>query len=137
MFRDHQYLPLLRSMSLQTTTHIFIPLHIITMASSSSSASPPPPSPEFLFLVYLVLGAGASFLFGREPGTLPEDIVMELCPSIVVICFFLASYSVYDVLGCGIAKGKAGFNAADYNDLPAFPPPEELFLAERAQMNQL
>lgn len=97
----------------------------------------PPPKPVILF-IYVFLGAIASFFLGREPGSIPEgsEFVAELCPSIIVMCIFLTSYSLFDVLGCGLAKAKAGLPDLDYKDIPARLP-EEVFLAERAQANQV
>ena len=88
--------------------------------------------------MYVFLGALASFFLGRKPGTLPDGpkLAAELCPSIIVICIFLTLYSLLDVMGCGLAKARAGLPDLDYKDFPArFP--EEVFLAERAQSNQV
>ena len=107
---------------------------------SSSPSDPPeakPPSAEAILGIYVVLGSLMSFLVGRSPGTIAE--VEELLPSVVVVCLFLVSYSVYDVMSSGLAKvkeGKASFIFKDYKDWPARIP-EEAYLAERAQMNQL
>ena len=77
------------------------------------------------------------FLFGRPVGTIAEK--EELLPSVIVVCLFLVSYSVYDVMGSGLAKAKGGKNAILYSDYKDWPArlPEEAFLAERAQTNQL
>ncbi|KAL3905396.1 MAG: hypothetical protein SGILL_009695 [Bacillariaceae sp.] len=109
------------------------------MASSSSSSSDPakakPPSVEVILGIYVVLGSLMSFLCGRPLGTVAE--VDEVLPSTIVVCLFLISYSVYDVMGSGVAKAKADYIIyKDYKEWPARLP-EEAYLAERAQMNQL
>ena len=35
-----------------------------------------------ILVMYVFLGAVLSFAFGRTPGTLPDDIIAELCPAI-------------------------------------------------------
>ena len=110
-------------------------------SSSASSSDPPPeaepPTVEAILGIYIVLGCLMCFIFGRPVGTIAEK--EELLPSVIVVCLFLVSYSVYDVMGSGLAKAKGGKNTilhADYKDWPARLP-EEAFLAERAQTNQL
>jgi uncharacterized MAPEG superfamily protein len=95
------------------------------------------PSPLALYSTYGVLGSLMSFLCGRGPGVYAdnvESILSEVFPSVMVICVFLTSYSVEDVMLCGIAK--AGYMAKNYKDIPA-QMPEEAFLAERVQVNQV
>ena len=70
-----------------------------------------------LVTVFTLQGAALSFLFGREPGTLPDDIVKELAPSIVVLCGFLISYELCDVMSVGMAKGRNGILEQTYRDL--------------------
>lgn len=101
-----------------------------------------PPPPLALFTVYGVLGAVLSFLFGHTtPGSIPENLenlVAEICPSVIVVCLFLVSYSVYDVLACGLAKAAHLDEAKKYDDTPASTRvPEAVHLAERAQANQV
>lgn len=95
-----------------------------------------PPSVAVISALYIVLGTAASFLAGEDPGTLPDDIVLALCPSLGVISIFLISYSILDVMSSAVSKADYGYMAKDYKDFPNRPP-EEVFLAERAQMNQL
>jgi len=72
-----------------------------------------------LVATFTVLGSSLSFLFGREPGTLPDDIITELAPSIIVVCAFLISYELVDVMRVGMAKGRKGIFEQSYKDLPA------------------
>jgi|Transcript_23492 uncharacterized MAPEG superfamily protein len=103
-------------------------------AVKKSQGAPPV---AVIFALYIALGTAASFLAGGDPGTLPEDIVRALCPSIVVISIFLTSYSVFDVMAAGVAKQvDHGYMAKDYKDFP-LRLPEQAFLAERAQINQV
>lgn len=95
-----------------------------------------PPSASVLIATYGLLGGALSFLFGHTPGDLPENIVAELCPSIIVICIFLVLYETYDVMGVGIAKMKGGIYSKRYEDMPA-KVPESVYLAQRAHMNQV
>jgi uncharacterized MAPEG superfamily protein len=102
---------------------------------SAKPAPPsPPPSVTAIFALYVVLGTAASFLAGEDPGTLPDEIVRAICPSIGVISMFLISYSVLDVMASGLSKVE--HMPKDYKYFPSRLP-EEVFLAERAQMNQL
>eukprot|EP00565_Helicotheca_tamesis_P007953 CAMPEP_0185728028 /NCGR_PEP_ID=MMETSP1171-20130828/3530_1 /TAXON_ID=374046 /ORGANISM="Helicotheca tamensis, Strain CCMP826" /LENGTH=202 /DNA_ID=CAMNT_0028396689 /DNA_START=33 /DNA_END=641 /DNA_ORIENTATION=- len=104
----------------------------------SKSDSPPPIS--IIFLVYTALGMALSFGFGRDPGTLPhaDDFAKELAPTTVVICLFLVSYSLIDVMEVGAAKGEHGINPKSKTFGPLTTnPPEEVYLALRAQANQV
>ncbi|KAL7492903.1 hypothetical protein ACHAWT_002022 [Skeletonema menzelii] len=89
-----------------------------------------------LVIMFTILGASLAFLFGREPGTLPEDIVKELAPSIVVVCGFFMSYEFCDVMGVGMAKGRTGIFEQTYKDLPA-KEDEDVYLRQRVLTNQL
>mmetsp|Transcript_6826 Transcript_6826/g.10664 ORF Transcript_6826/g.10664 Transcript_6826/m.10664 type:complete len:194 (-) Transcript_6826:2670-3251(-) len=89
-----------------------------------------------LVTVFTLQGAALSFLFGREPGTLPDDIVKELAPSIVVLCGFLISYELCDVMSVGMAKGRNGILEQTYRDLPV-KEDEEVYLRQRVLTNQL
>mmetsp|Transcript_53990 Transcript_53990/g.131091 ORF Transcript_53990/g.131091 Transcript_53990/m.131091 type:complete len:225 (+) Transcript_53990:119-793(+) len=113
------------------------------MKKEQEKAQPPPP--EFLFLNFLAFGAVASFVFGRRtpvPGELFsvdgdfETTILEVCPSIVVICIFLTTYNLYDAMGCGLSKLYAGLQTTPYNEWPTRMP-ESVYVAERIQSNQL
>lgn len=101
----------------------------------ASPPNQPPPSPSQLAILgtYAVLGAVLSFGVGRTPGTLPPNLAEELWLSTIAICAFVSLYSVYDVMGCGLAKG-AHFKDVDPNVGNA---PEPVRLAQRAQANQV
>lgn len=88
-----------------------------------------------LVIMFTFLGAAIAFFFGREPGTLPDDIVKELAPSIVVVCGFLISYEFCDVMGVGMAKGRTGIFEKTYKDLEKED--EEIYLRQRVLTNQL
>ncbi len=89
-----------------------------------------------LVIMFTFLGAALAFLFGREPGRLPDDIVKELAPSIIVVCGFLISYELCDVMGVGMAKGRTGIFEQTYKDLPV-KEDEEVYLRQRVLTNQL
>mmetsp|Transcript_8177 Transcript_8177/g.11388 ORF Transcript_8177/g.11388 Transcript_8177/m.11388 type:complete len:192 (-) Transcript_8177:89-664(-) len=96
-----------------------------------------PPNPLAILVVYIVLGAILSFAFGREPdGRLPDKIILELGPTIIVICGFITSYSLYDVMAVGCAKAEVHYMQKAYKDLPA-KLPEKAYLAQRVQTNQV
>jgi len=101
-----------------------------------SSAPPPPPNTWAIFVTYLLLGTALSFAFGREPGTVSPDIVREICPTVLVVCLFITSYSLWDVMAVGIAKARHGFMTKPYGSLQSHPP-EEVYFAMRAQSNQV
>lgn len=100
------------------------------MATSSSSPANP------LLVVYIILGCLISFLGGREPGTVPENIGQETAYVVIVICGFLTSYSLIDVMAVGLAKADAKYFEKSYKDLPTTIP-EEVYLAQRVQTNQV
>ena len=54
----------------------------------------------------------------------------------IVVCLFITSYSLSDVMAVGIAKANHGFLTKAYG-IVAFNPPEEVYLAMRAQTNQV
>ena len=89
-----------------------------------------------LVTVFTLQGAALAYLFGREPGTLPDDIVKELAPSIVVVCGFLISYEFCDVMSVGMAKGRSGILEQTYRDLPV-KEDEEVYFRQRVLTNQL
>lgn len=105
------------------------------MASDSPKA-PTPPSPFALLGMYILLGSIISFAFGRQPGTMPENLIREVSPTLIVICFFMVSYSLWDVMAVGVSKQKFGILAKRHDDLPA-KWPEEINLAQRVQTNQI
>jgi uncharacterized MAPEG superfamily protein len=94
-------------------------------------------SPLGILALYLVLGGMISFLAGRDPGSLPKNIQRELAPTIIIICIFLISYSLIDVMAVGIAKQKTQYSNHKYNDLLKQQLPEEVHLAMRVQTNQV
>ncbi|CAK9032189.1 TPR repeat-containing thioredoxin TDX [Durusdinium trenchii] len=95
----------------------------------------PPPVAAVLFM-YFVVGSALSFLVGRRPGTLPEDLVGELAMPCVVLAFWVITYSLLDVMAVGQAKHKHNMVTKTYKDLPGTEP-EEVYLAQRAQTNQV
>ena len=108
------------------------------MASAKQEKSSAPPA-SVILAMYIGLGAAISFLTGREPGTLPDNLLHELAPSVVVLTIFLTYYELADCLGTGICKGehlKARANML-YKQYAALPEPEACFLAQRAQTNQV
>ena len=79
------------------------------------------------------------------PSTLQElnivddnEIIIQVCPTITIICIFLTSYSIYDVMAAGTIKAKYGYMDKDYKDISSNSSlSEEAYLADRAQMNQI
>ena len=101
------------------------------------------PSPYGLLIVYTILGTIVSFVFGRDPSSFsslemtPTFVQQELAPTIIIICGFLITYSVFDVLGVGIAKIETNYHLKGYyKDLPN-KMPEAVYLAQRTQTNQV
>ena len=108
-------------------------------AKRSADDDPAPPPAAAIFFTYLFLGALLSFCFGRDPGTpLPpgDDLAREISPTIAIICLFLVSYSLLDVMAVGAAKQKYVFSTKKFGSW-AHNPPEEVHLALRAQTNQV
>ncbi|CAE7909779.1 rnf111-b, partial [Symbiodinium necroappetens] len=95
-----------------------------------------PPPAGALLGAYTGLGAILSVFFGRTPGQLPQDIVAEMWSTFVVLGLWSATYSVYDVMGVGVAKQKHDLHKMSLKDRPTTEP-EEVKLADRAQMNQV
>jgi len=60
-----------------------------------------------------------------------------MAPSFVVICAFLVSYSVWDVMATGVAQSKHGIMDKSYAEWASNPIPEEIHLAQRVQTNQI
>ena len=104
------------------------------MAANATSNKEDPPPPHFILVGYIILGSLVSFLAGREPGTLPENIPRELAPTVIVICGFLVSYNLWDCMSAGLAKKN--YVSKKYQDIPA-KMPEEAYLAVRVQTNQV
>ena len=97
------------------------------------------PPLSVLFLAYSTLGAALCYAFGRDPTSeppLPDDLIVEIAPTIIVICLFLVSYSLVDVMEVGKAKIKAGLVHKKY-PASALNPPEGVYVAQRVQMNQI
>ena len=116
-----------------------------TLRKHQVSSSPPwapakqkPPPQEAIFFTYLVLGSIVSFGFGRDPAAkFPENLHAELAPTIVVVALFLMSYSVWDVMAVGLMKLNNNYSShGTYNEMEV-KMPEEVFLAWRAQSNQV
>ena len=106
------------------------------VTSNHHSPSPPPPVLA-IFVVYVLLGALLSFAVGRQPGTFPHDTLLELSPTIMVVCLFLTSYSLVDVMAVGALKEKYGLSCETYGSQRLSHPPEEVYLAQRVQTNQV
>lgn len=87
--------------------------------------------------MYIGLGSLLSFFAGREPGTLPENIPKELAPVIIVISSCLVSYSLWDVMAVGIAKGETNTLVGSYDQMCSKKVPERVYLAQRVQTNQV
>lgn len=111
-----------------------------------SAKDPEPPAPAVLLAFYTLLGTIISFAFGREPtsvltvGNDGPNMFVELAPTILVICGFLTSYSLYDCMAVGLAKRSANLLHQTYLETtsaktPAIP--EAVYLAQRAQTNQV
>ena len=99
---------------------------------------PEPPPALAIFSIYLGLGTLLSYAFGRDLDTfLPADEwAREVSPTIIIICLFLTSYSLFDVMAVGVAKQKYGFSTKQFGPW-IHNPPEEVYLALRAQTNQV
>ena len=107
-------------------------------STSSSKPDGAPPPRLVILMIYLVLGSAISFLTGREPGTLPVNILKELAPSVIVICIFLLNYELSDCMGVGGAKRKCeSLTGMSYNEYSKIQIPEEVYLAQRVQTNQV
>lgn len=62
--------------------------------------------------------------------------MVEVAPAVFVICCFITYYGIWDVMAAGLSKKKYGLTLISYDEQPVRMP-EEVFLAERAQMNQV
>lgn len=103
-----------------------------TDSTSSSSSHESPPSQWAILFTYIVLGGGLSFLVGREPGTLPDNLAVELAPATLVVCIFLTYYDLWDCMAAGQAKQKHGLKQKEDSIIP-----EPVYLAQRVQTNQV
>jgi hypothetical protein len=109
-----------------------------TPTSTLSKQGGGPPPPLAILIAYTILGSGISFLAGRQPGTLPSNIVQEVAPSVIVICMFLVYYELWDCMAVGSAKHKfQSFSGMSYNEYCKIPSSEEVYLAQRVQTNQI
>mmetsp|Transcript_11444 Transcript_11444/g.21829 ORF Transcript_11444/g.21829 Transcript_11444/m.21829 type:complete len:198 (-) Transcript_11444:318-911(-) len=111
----------------------------MTTKEGTKQKEPSPPSPAAILVGYTILGSLVSFLAGRDPGTLPDNVVREVAPALVVVAGFLVSYSVYDVMAVGVAKQQCPAAWKSYKDMSTATavPPEPVFLAQRVQTNQV
>jgi len=107
------------------------------MTTNKDSSPSSEPQPAVILVVYMILGSLISFLAGREPGNLPENIPREIGPAVVVICGFIISYSLWDCMAVGTAKARCSNVWKSYKDLPQNSMPEEVYLAVRVQTNQV
>lgn len=112
------------------------------MTNSNSNVHVTPADKEMteimkLVVIFMFIGTLFAYLFGREPGTLPDDIVKEVAPSVIVICGFLISYELCDVMGVGMAKGRRNIMEKSYKDLMQSKEDEEVYLRQRVLTNQL
>ena len=101
------------------------------------------PPPLWVWIAqFIIPGAAYSFLFGRVPGTLPDNIVGEIWLTILAVSCFVMCYILFDVIGSGKSKyvkggpSCKGGNEVSYEEQPA-KPPEAVYLASRAQANQV
>ena len=57
---------------------------------------------------------GVTTVFVELPNTkielLPEDILLEMAPTLIVVCGFITSYSLWDVLAVGVAKEAENYH---------------------------
>jgi uncharacterized MAPEG superfamily protein len=106
--------------------------------NGSGDDDPAPPPALAIFSVYLGLGCALSFGFGRDLGAFPpaDEMAREVSPTIIIICLFLTSYTLLDVMAVGAAKQKYGFSTKRFGPW-THNPPEEVYLALRAQTNQV
>ena len=106
--------------------------------NGSGDDDPAPPPALAIFSVYFGLGCLLSFCFGRDLDTFPlaVELAREVSPTIIVICLFLTSYSLFDVMAVGVAKQKYGYSTKRFGPW-IHNPPEEVYLALRAQTNQV
>ena len=106
--------------------------------NGSGDDDPAPPPALAIFSVYFGLGCLLSFGFGRDLSTFPpaDELAREVSPTIIIVCLFLTSYSLFDVMAVGVAKQKYGFSTKQFGPW-IHNPPEEVYLALRAQTNQV
>lgn len=103
------------------------------------SEAPNPPTLPIL-LTYVSLGSLISFCFGREPSDpIPENILKEISAVLLIVCSFLISYSIWDVMAVGIAKHETKYSQRSIKEMCSNNPPipEKVYLSIRVQTNQL
>merc|ERR1712176_34993 len=110
----------------------------ISIASVVMTAS----HPSRLAIGGTYLGAGTilSVFFGRAPGTLPENLLHELAPSVLVIVAFLVYYELIDVMDVGMAKAdcqELGRKELTFREYSKLVDPEPVYLAQRVLTNQV
>lgn len=91
-----------------------------------------PPPPKIFFALHTGLGLWASTFCGRTVGTTAS--LLELRPTVAVVCLFLASYQTFDTMAAGMAKQEAGLQDIKQGDIKHN---EKAYLAQRAQSNQV
>ena len=123
----------------RTATFIMVQTRSQSSTMSSADDPAPPPNDLAIFLTYLFLGTVLSLCFGRDPGTpLPpaDELARDISPTIAILCLFLVSYSLLDVMAVGAAKQKYDFSKKKFGPW-VHNPQEEVYLALRAQTNQV
>lgn len=141
--KSHLYIMLIATCNLKVLSprpSALIMVQTRSQSSTMSSADDPAPPPAVaIFLIYLLLGTVLSLCFRRDPGTpLPpaHELARNVSPSMATICFFLVSCSLLDVMAVGAAKQKYDFSKKKFGPW-VHNPPEEVYLALRAQTNQV
>jgi len=101
------------------------------------------PPPLWVWVAVFVVVGGLLSYFGREPGTLPHNVVSEIWLTVLAISGFIFCYVVLDTIGSGRSKytpdGKSVGpppNELTYDEQP-LRQPEAVYLAGRAQANQV
>lgn len=113
-----------------------------TKSSGGASGDDPPPT-TVIFIVYSFLGLALSYAFGSDPSSASggtrnvDDVAKELAPTVAILCLFLVSYSLFDVMSVGLIKQKYGIGSKPYTSSMVSNIPEEVYLAQRVQTNQV
>ena len=94
----------------------YIPAGLRKGGNGGGDDDPEPPPALAIFSIYLGLGTLLSFGFGRDLATLPpaDEWAREVSPTIIIICLFLTSYSLFDVMAVGVAKQKYGLSTKQF-----------------------